>query len=368
MAEQVARLGVPISALSPQAPEVYQVRRGDSLWAISALYLQRPWLWPELWGMNLSQIANPHLIFPGQKLYLERKDGYATLRTTATHDDAGAAQQTLRLSPRIRSESLFGPALPTLPLHLIEPFLAEPLVVDEAVLAQAARVVATRDSRVLASRGDRAYARGAGASALLMAEGQPRRLRVFRNAVALRDPVSREVLGYEAQYVGQVELVRGESSAVEGELAVPATIDILRSKEEIRIGDRLLPEPEHQIANYTPRAPAQAVDARVVSIYGSAVANAAQNQVVAINRGTRDGLASGDVLALLSGGASHVDRTDRARTTLQLPNERNGLLMVFRTFERVSYGLILEISTSVRVGDQLVNPSSTHLPSGVKVH
>ena len=118
-AEQVAQKGVPIGELAPNAPDVYTVKRGDTLWAISGIYLLRPWRWPELWGMNLQQIRNPHLIFPGQKLYLEKKDGYARLRTSPGDAD----KETVRLSPRTRYESLAGAALPTLPPHLIEPFL-----------------------------------------------------------------------------------------------------------------------------------------------------------------------------------------------------------------------------------------------------
>ena len=357
-AEQVAQKGIPVSELAPNAPDMYVVKRGDTLWAISGIYLLRPWRWPELWGMNLQQIKNPHLIYPGQKLYLERKDGYATLRTSPGDKD------TVRLSPRTRYESLAGAALPTLQPHLIEPFLTEPLVVAEEVLANAARVVATREDRVLLSKGDRGYARGAGPSALTMEPGQPRNFRVFRNSTPLKDPVTGEILGFEGQYVGQALLARGESlqdsTDRDGKVTstiVPATIDITGTKEEIRVGDRLLPEPPRQMVNYVPRAPGMPVDARVVSIYGSAVANAAQSQVVAINLGTRDGIESGHVLALLTGGARQVDRTDEAKPTIQLPNERNGLLMVFRTFDRVSYGLILEITTGVRVGDKLVNPN-----------
>ena len=357
-AEQVAQKGVPIGELAPNAPDVYTVKRGDTLWAISGIYLLRPWRWPELWGMNLQQIKNPHLIYPGQKLYLERKDGYATLRTSPSDKD------TVRLSPRTRYESLAGAALPTLQPHLIEPFLAEPLVVAEEVLANAARVVATREDRVLLSKGDRGYARGAGPSALTMEPGQPRNFRVFRNSTPLKDPVTGEILGFEGQYVGQALLARGESlqdsTDRDGKVTstiVPATIDITSTKEEIRVGDRLLPEPPRQMVSYVPRAPSMPVDARVVSIYGSAVANAAQSQVVAINMGARDGIESGHVLALLTGGARQVDRTDATKPTMQLPNERNGLLMVFRTFDRVSYGLILEITTGVRVGDKLINPN-----------
>jgi hypothetical protein len=186
---------------------------------------------------------------------------------------------------------------------------------------------------------------------------------VFRNATPLKDPQTGEVLGYEAQYVGKALLVGSESSQESTDKdgkphtdIIPATIDIVAAKEEMRVGDRLLAEPERQFQTYVPHAPQGQIDARIVSVYGSAVANAAQNQVVVINRGTRDGMESGHVLAILKYGARLVDKTDPARTELKLPDERNGLLMVFRTFERLSYALVLEITDGVKVGDRLVNP------------
>ena len=188
----------------------------------------------------------------------------------------------------------------------------------------------------------------------------------MRNATPLRDPVTREVLGFETQYVGKAVLVRGESRQVSDTLdkngqplldMVPATVDIQSVKEEISVGDRLLPEPERELLNFVPRAPAQNVDARIVSVYGStSISNAAQYQIVVINKGTRDGIERGHVLSLLSAGVNMVDTTDAQKTRIQLPNEQNGLLMVFRPFERLSYGLILEIKTGVKIGDRLSTP------------
>jgi hypothetical protein len=362
-AAQVAQAGVPLSELAANAPDNYTVKRGDTLWAISGVFLKHPWRWPELWGMNLQDIKNPHLIYPGQMLYLEKKDGRATLRTTQPASEV-APPDTVRLSPRTRYESLASDALPTLKSHLIEPFLAEPVIVDEKGLNSAPRIVATQESRVLLTRGDRAYARGQGDAVLLdEPDKKQKAYRVFRNATPLKDPVTGEVLGYEAQYVGKALLVRSESTQESiGKNGkphtdiVPATIDIVAAKEEMRVGDRLLPEPPQQLMSYVPHAPQSQIDARIVSVYGSAVVNAAQNQVVVINRGTRDGLESGHVMAILKSGERVVDETDKARTELKLPDERNGLLMVFRTFDRLSYGLILEITNGVKVGDRLVNP------------
>lgn len=270
----------------------------------------------------------------------------------------------MRVSPRTRSDSLTDTALPTLKSHLIESFLVEPVVVDEQTLLQAPRIVATIEDRVLMSTGDRAYARGDAANPLRTDYGEPRYYRVFRNAVPLKDPASGEILGYEAQYLGKAELLRGESVEEspdgEGGMAfdyVPATLDITAAREEIRAGDRLLPAPARTFVSYVPHAPQMEVDARVVSIYGGAAfANAAQNQVIAINRGEQEGLQTGHVLNLMTKGDRIKDTTDDARAMIKLPSESNGMAMVFRTFERVSYALILDVRTPVRVGDRLVNP------------
>jgi hypothetical protein len=362
-AEKVAQMGVPLSELSPTAPDNYTVKSGDTLWAISGMFLKSPWRWPELWGMNMAEIKNPHRIYPGQQLYLEKKDGRAMLRSGTPQTDNTSGLQTVRVSPRVRSQGLADEVITTLKSQFIEPFLTEPVVVDESGLNAAPRIVATQEGRVLLTRGDRAYVRGPADSKVVDNGGKLPDYRVFRNATPLKDPVTGEVLGYEAQYVGKAVLVRGESSEDSADkdgkprtTAVPATIDIVGAKEEMRVGDRLLPEPERQLVSYAPRAPQTQVEARVVSVYGSSVANAAQNQVVTINRGTKDGMESGHVLAILKDGARLVDKTDPLRPEIKLPNERNGLLMVFRTFERVSYALILEIAEGVRVGDRLVNP------------
>lgn len=358
-AEQVAAQGVPLAELSPDAPDTYVVKSGDTLWGISGMYLKRPWRWPELWGMNLQAIRNPHLIFPGQTLHLEKTGGFARLRTTAP-----GTLETVRVSPRTRSNSLSESALPTLKSHLIEPFLAEPLVVDADTLSQAPRIVGTTEDRVLMSANDRVYARADAASPMRAEPGEPRQYRIFRNAVALKDPMTGDVLGYEAQYLGKAVMVRGEgyedSANGKGGITsdyVPATLDITSIKEEIRAGDRLLPAPPRSFTSYVPHAPGVDVDARVVSIYGSsAVANAAQNNVIAINRGTQDGIEVGHVLNLLTKGSRIRDTTAEQRSEIKLPSESNGVVMVFRTFDRVAYALILDVRTPVRVGDRLINP------------
>ncbi len=362
-AEKVAQAGIALSELAADAPENYTIKPGDTLWAISGLFLKSPWRWPQLWGMNLSDISNPHRIYPGQKLFLERKNGRATLRTSAAAPEGSAPTETIRVSPRTRYEPLDSGALPAIKAHLIEPFLAEPVIVDEFGLQNAPRIVAAQDGRVLLTRGDRAYARGQTGTPLLDAPGKQQEYRIFRSATPLKDPGTGEILGYEAQYVGKAVLVRSEStqavtdkSGKENTEIIPATIDIVAAKEEMRVGDRLLPEPVRELLSYAPRAPVGAVDARIVSVYGSAVVNAAQNQVVVINKGSRDGMERGTVLAIQKFGERLVDKTDAARPAMKLPDERNGLLMVFRTFDRLSYALVLDITDGVKVGDRLINP------------
>ena len=265
----------------------------------------------------------------------------------------------LRLSPRVRVQLMPQAALPALEPHLIEPFLVEPLIVDEAVLAQAPRIVAAPEGRVLLTRGDRAYARGPAGSALDTEPGPGAVLRIFREARALHDPSTGAVLGYEAQYIGRALLLRpqGRQAAAEG-LPVPAVLDIVSAREEIRAGDRLLPEPPRDFPRYVPRAPQAPLEGgRVASMYGHAVGMAGQNQVVVINKGSADGLASGHVLALIKSGTPLPDRTAPGLPErIQLPDERNGLLMVFRTFDRLSCALILETADGVRVGDRVVLP------------
>ena len=365
-AQQVAQAGVALSELAPNAPSSHTVKRGDTLWGISGLFLKSPWRWPELWGMNLQAIRNPHLIYPGQKLVLDTSSGRAILRFA---DDGKGGVPTVKVSPRVRSESLADNAIPALSPQQIEPFLTEAIIADEDSLGDAPRIVAAQEGRVLLSRGDRAYARGltgfgVQGAALSMDPGEPRAFRVFRNVTPLKDPGTGEVLGYEAKFLGRATLARAEEMREtvgnDGKTLlelVPATIDIVQTKEEIRAGDRLLPEPPREFRNYVPTAAPAEVSGQVVSVYGNAVTYAGQNQVVVINRGAQHGLQPGHVLAVLLNSTKITDTTDKERVQIQLPGERNGLMMVFRTFERVSYALVLEIADGVTVGARVVSPN-----------
>lgn len=365
VANTVASQGVPLSELKPQAPQSHVVVTGDTLWAISNIFLTSPWRWPELWGMNIAQIRNPHLIYPGQVLTLSVKGGMATLQLAGADGSTASADLVrVRLSPKTRVTALPDNALPTLKSRLIEPFLSEPIIVGEEGLRQAPRIVSAQDDRVLLTKGDRAYARSTSGSDLMDDPKKKHKvLRIFRNATPLKDPLTGAVLGYEAQYVGRALLTRSEGSQTgvgqDGKAiseVIPASIDIVAAKEEIRVGDRLLSEPEQLPQNYVPHAAKGDLEARVVSVYGSAVVNAAQNQVVVINKGRADGIDPGQILAVLNDGARVADTTDPQRAMIKLPDERNGLLMVFRSFDKLSYALVLEITRGVKIGDRLRNP------------
>jgi len=363
-AQEVARKGIPLSELAPNAPDRYTVKSGDTLWDISSLFLKSPWRWPELWGMNMEQIKNPHRIYPGQVLRLERGNGMAMLRMDdGTGGNVASDLNTVRVSPRNRTEALADNALPTLKPSVIEPFLAEPIIIDAADFAAAPRIVSAQEGRVLLTRGDRAYARGQNGSPLMDDPSREMLFRVFQTAKPLKDPDTGVVLGYEAVYAGKAVLRSSETTAEEtdadGKITsaiVPARIDIISAKAEIRVGDRLLPEPPRDVRTYTPHAPQGPVSGRIVSVYGSAVENAAQNQVVVINKGKLDGMDTGTVLAILKNGGRVIDKQDETLPLIKLPDERNGLLMVFRTFDHLSYALILDITDGVRVGDRLAAP------------
>ncbi|MCC6248120.1 MAG: LysM peptidoglycan-binding domain-containing protein [Rubrivivax sp.] len=346
-AQRVAAAGVPLEELAPNAPDEYTVQRGDTLWGISSIYLKRPWRWPELWGMNMDQVRNPHLIFPGQVLVLEKIGDRA--RLTMGQGLPG----TVRLSPRVRTETLDNGAIAAIPLHLIAPFLTEAVVFNTNELDQAPRVVATQEGRVMVSRGETAYVRGDLAGA--------RDFRLFRELKPLADPETREILGYEGRYVGTAEVVAAEGATAagadgKGSLVVPATFRVTSNRLEAGVGDRLSPMPQQEMVAYVPRAPEKPVDGRIVGVYGDGL-KAGQNQVVSLNRGTRDGLERGHVLALWRAGTLAADTTTPGqRTPMRLPDERHGLLFVFRTFDRVSYALILSVQDPVQAGDRFTQP------------
>lgn len=335
-------------AFRPNAPDQHLVVRGDTLWDISGKFLQHPWCWPQVWGMNREEIRNPHWIYPGQIVYLDRAAGRLRLGKPI----AGASNadiQTVRLTPQVRTEGLGQDAVPAIPSNAIEPFLAQPLVVQESELNSAPRIVAAQERRVVLGRDDKAYVRGelgAGTS-----------FQVFRPGTPLKDPVTKEVLGYEAAYLGTVKLERAARAEDEAHV-----FRVVTAKEEMGVGDRLLPLPPTPILNYVPHPPEQPVDARIVSVYGG-VTQAGQNQIVTVNRGKKDGLDVGSVLELYRFGEVVIDRTDTTasrwssnKKKVKLPDYQYGNLFIFRVFDNLAYGLVMQVSESVQIGDVAKSP------------
>ncbi len=347
-AQQVAQAGVPLSELAADAPDSYTVKRRDTLWDISKLFLKSPWRWPELWGMNLQQIKNPHLIFPGQVLYLDKSNGTARLRVAEQVGVTAGPNGTVKLSPRVREGSL-DDAITTVPVHLLESFFNEAVIFDTSEeLLRAPRVVATQEGRVMLSRGETAYVRGD--------IGGRRDWRLFREPKPLRDPTTHEVLGYEAAYVGTLELMKEglEGTGADGQpVVIPSTFTVSSIRQEASVGDRLSPVPPREFDNLVPHAPKQDVAGQIVSIYGESL-TAGQNQIVALNRGASEGVDRGQVLALWRDGAAAKDKL--TGQMMKLPDERHGLLFVFRVFEHMSYALILNVQEPVKPGDRFTQP------------
>jgi LysM repeat protein len=341
-ADQVAQAGVPLSALAPNAPDSYVVKRGDTLWDLSKMYLTSPWRWPELWGMNKDQIANPHLIYPGQELRLVREGGRARLEIAGGAGGGGEVRDG-KLQPAIRDMGSDRAAIRSIPTNLIQPFLSQPLVLEPNALNAAPRVVATQEGRVWVGRGDSAYVRG-------LTNDGIKNYSVFRPLRPLYDPddVNRlRPIAYEAVYVGTVNVTRP------GEVA---KIQVQESKQEIGVGDRLMPIEAQTLQSYVPKLPASPIDGRVISIYDG-VRYAGGWQIITLNRGANEGLTVGDTLQLYRAGQTIEDKTASGRQFIKLPDEQIGLGFVFRVFPTISYALIQRGTEPVQVGDRASTPT-----------
>ncbi|HEX5056492.1 MAG TPA: LysM peptidoglycan-binding domain-containing protein [Gammaproteobacteria bacterium] len=350
-------------ALRDNVPERYTVKKGDTLWDIAALFLKDPWLWPEIWYFN-PQIDNPHLIYPGDVLILVYVNGQPQLRvvrdgealptdtTTTTPTvtqttprmvvpEAPRGLRTQKLSPRIREESL-EKAIPTIPVSVIEPFLIKPRVVTKKELRRAPYVVSSLDRHLATAEGHTIYVRN-------LKSDEDVRYNIFRPGAELRDPRNGKVLGYETILVSEAKLVR---------LGDPATLEITRSLRETLDGDRVLPAEDGKISyNFLPREPKHNVEGEIIWLVDS-LFQTAQRQVVIVNLGQRAGMEIGTVLAIEQRGGSVQDSfADEGFNRVELPNERAGLLMIFRVFDRVSYGLIMESKRAVHLNDIVRNPT-----------
>ncbi|MDG9923447.1 MULTISPECIES: LysM peptidoglycan-binding domain-containing protein [unclassified Pseudomonas] len=314
-------------------PDRYTVVKGDTLWDISGKFLSQPWKWPELWHAN-PQIENPHLIYPGDTLSLVYIDGQPRLML-----NRGESRGTIKLSPKVRSTPM-AEAIPTIPLEAINSFLLTNRIVDSAEEFEAKPyIVAGQNERVVSGASDRIYARGA------FEDEQPI-YGIFRQGKVYIDPETKEFLGINADDIGTGEVV-----AEEGEIA---TLNLTRSTQEVRLGDRLFPTEERAVNSiFTPSEPATDIDGVILDV-PRGVVKVGQYDVVTLNKGKVDGLSEGNVLAIYKTGETVRDRvTDE---WVKIPDERSGLLMVFRSYEKLSYGLVLYATRDLAVMDKVKNP------------
>jgi len=330
-------------ALNPRHPETYVVQAGDTLWDIAALFLQDPWYWPEIWQIN-PQVQNPHLIFPGDVLslaYLD--DGSPVIQLTRGSTPLPAeAGPTERLSPRIRSEAIER-AIPTIPYETLRAFLSRPAVLDPAEMNQLPYVFAHPDG-LIGSAGRDVYVRGTDAPAGSI-------LTLVHTGDALVDPDDDTVIGYQGLYVGQGRVRRAGD---------PSTVNLIETAREASIGDYLIAEESVTPINFFPSAPGQPVEGRIISVLDG-VSVIGQYQVVVINRGARDGIEPGHVLRVFQTGELVTDpvrQSGFSAEKVRLPDEPAGTTMVFRTFDRMSYALVMEATREIRVLDAVRNPES----------
>ncbi len=332
----IAQEAKPIE-LAPNAPDRHIVVRGDTLWGISSKFLKDPYRWPEVWRMNPEEIRNPHRIYPGQVVILDRTGANPRLKI------GKLIKSESKLEPKIY-ETAQAEAIPAIPQQAIEPFLSQPLVIEEGALEKTPRIVATQEGRVYVGTGGQIFVSGITAPAA-------KYWQVYRPGKPLKNPDDGSVMGHEAVFLGDAHLVSL------GENGEAATMVIAKSKLEIGRGDSVMPAAQPEVLNYLPHPPLIPIKARVASIYGG-VGEAGQFAIVAINRGKLDELEVGHVLALYRTGETVTNKFDLEAKpqTAKLPDEKYGLLFVFRVFDKVSYALVMETSRPVLVGDTLKTP------------
>jgi hypothetical protein len=336
-------------------PERYTVQKGDTLWGIAGRFLKQPWRWPDLWRMNRDQIKNPHWIYPGDVVVFDRSgDGQPRL----TLERAGAPTSgATRLSPTVRVSPLAEQAIPSIPAQDVEPYLSRPIVTGPEGLPDAGKIVAARDQRVVRGQGDSVYA-------VNVPETLGTEWLVYRPGKVLRSYDSNEFLGNELRYLGTAHVERF------GEVA---TLRITSAREEIEYGDLVVPAPREEIVNYVPHAPDQAVDGRIIALANDSV-ETGRGYLVTLDRGRRDGIEVGHVLAIYHPAPVIPDPRpyegpdvlsklmDQTRAIvppakyLNLPPERSGLLFVFRVFDKLSYAIVLNTTEPIVVGDVVRKP------------
>jgi hypothetical protein len=334
--------GVPLAL---NAPDSYVVKHGDTLWGIAKVFLRDPWYWPEIWQVN-PQVHNPHLIYPGDTLRLVYVDGRPRL---LLQPGSGLERgNTARVVPRVRSQALEA-AVTTIPYETVAAFMSKPSVLEKDQIKAAPYVLSTRDSHVIMSEGNTVYARGfkspaeVGAHYNLVRVGEP-----------LRDPDDNHVLGYNGVFTGAGHVTRTGD---------PATLIMTESNRETYPGDKLFPGDVEVPLDFIPSPPKTNVNGRIMAV-SDGVTVIGQYEVVVINRGVRDGLVPGNVLAVFSTSEPVRDNAKQgfvhARTLfaekVAVPDERTGTFMVFKTFERMSFGLIMEATDVIHVADKVESP------------
>ena len=316
-------------------PDRHIVVRGDTLWAISGKFLKQPWRWPEIWNMNKAEIKDPHWIYPGDVIMLDYVNGKPRLKIGKSV--GGGVGKNGKVQPKVYSEAV-QQVVPSIPPNLIEPFISQPLVIEAGADDSNPRIVASQEDRMFMGSGDTAFATGINDASVV-------NWNVYRKGKPLNDPDTKEIIGYEAFYLGKTSLVQpGE----------PAVMRITQAKEEIGRGDRLLPAPPTTIIAYAPHRPEQEVAGKVMSIYGG-VNEGGRNSVISINRGSNNALEVGHVVALFRNRVA-IGYEDGRKVSTVIPEERYALAFVFRVFNRVAYALVVESSKSVIIGDSVRNP------------
>jgi nucleoid-associated protein YgaU len=334
------------------APDRHIVIKGDTLWDISNKFFKDPWKWPHLWGINKDTIKNPHWIYPGDVIFLDRSSG--TLRIGQQGSDSevspGAGKEiantsdanpvtekegVVRLSPRVREKRSAHDAIPSIPAKVIAPFLSRPLVIEDGELNDAPALIGAREGRVVLGNNDTGFVKG-------LPSDKGDQWQIYRPGKTFFDPDTDEILGVEAIFLGKAEVTH---------FADVSTISITNSVQEVYAGDRLAVPSIEEVGTYLPRAPENSISTRVISVYGG-VSQAGQNAIITLNKGKRDGLESGHVLALYRKG--EVVKHEGEKYTL--PDERYGLVFVFRVFDKVSYALVMETKLPVQLLDSANTP------------